>query len=217
MERNKTRFSLFRRKASEICGASVTKLVNFSLPTEAFRVKLLGEEEEEEEKLLQKPNPLIAQPAQTVENKREKTKKMCGKFSFAFLEQQSIFLILSFVVLLRRWGVSERVEKSLACFRLSTPFAVGSSHKFLFRSGEEEELSISDVGRKCAPRGLCEKHLSRRQQTRAVLRKNGNFFNSKRTTLSGFLVGNVFCCSRSIPGIDSLSEVNCCSVDHHRG
>lgn len=49
-----------------------------------------------------------------------KQKKMCGKFlscfSFFFLEQQSIFLILSFVVLLSRWSVEQKTEKSLACF-----------------------------------------------------------------------------------------------------
>lgn len=40
----KARFSLFRdEKRQRFAGASVTKLVNFSLPTEAFRVKLLGE------------------------------------------------------------------------------------------------------------------------------------------------------------------------------
>lgn len=81
-----------------------------SVPGETF----VGEEEKE--KLLQKPNPLIAQPAQTDENKREKTKKMCGKFSFAFLEQQSIFLILSFVVLLRQWGSGRASEKKFGMF-----------------------------------------------------------------------------------------------------
>lgn len=126
-----------------IYGASVWSEIKwFSFPTKSVRDlrskcnkisqffsfdgSFSGETFQGRRKTSPKPNPLIAQPAQTDENKRGKTKKMCGTFSFAFLEQQSIFLILSFVVLLGRWEwVSEREKVwHVFAFRLHSPTVV---------------------------------------------------------------------------------------------
>lgn len=95
-----------RENPSEI-SASVTKLVNFS-----FRRKLFKEKEtfgEGKRKLFcfffLQTNPLIAQN-QT--NREEKQRKCAENFFFSFFEQQSIFLILSFVVLLVGKGARTR-------------------------------------------------------------------------------------------------------------
>lgn len=112
-ERNKNVFPT----SKEI--SAVTKLVNFSFDEKAFR----GEREKTFGKVshfpwifIEKKNNRkdeISLLKNTLVKKKRKTKKMCRKFLplLLFFEQQSIFLILSFVVLLSRWR-----GKLLACF-----------------------------------------------------------------------------------------------------
>lgn len=79
----KARFSLFFDESVRDLRSKCNKISQFFSSDGSVSGETFGEEEEKE-KTSPKPNPLIAQPAQTDENKREKTKKM-WKIFFCFL------------------------------------------------------------------------------------------------------------------------------------
>lgn len=218
----KARFSLFRdEQRQRFAGASVTKLVNFSLPTEAFRVKLLGEEERR--KSSPKAESAYCTTSTNSRKQARKNKENVRKNFFCFLGATiNLFnLIIRCFASSMEWASEREKVWHVFAFRLHSPSVVDTNFCFVLGEKKKSCRSVTSVGNVRQPRP-CEKHLSCRQNKLSfsellrVPRKNWNFFNSKRTTLSGFSVGSISVACEKFQESTPPSKVNCCSVDRHR-